>query len=220
MCIEEEQDSCSAAPRPRAAPAPTARRRARGRVGRGARRRPGLLFRFSALTFNAHRIHYDHPYATGVEGYPDLVVHGPLTAILLSELARATPRSRRHALVPGPCPAFANRRFWLTGHADGDGTVRHRRDPRRQPRGHDARGTLTQTRRVDDHERQPHLPREHQRVGPRPLDRVLPATWFRRRAPRAPQPDALRSTLAKFGETRAIGAESRCSGSVTTLGDG
>lgn len=41
------------------------------------------LFRFSALTFNGHRIHYDRAYATGVEGYPDLVVHGPLLALLL-----------------------------------------------------------------------------------------------------------------------------------------
>ena len=47
-----------------------------------------LLFRFSALTFNAHRIHYDRPYAMDEEGYPGLVVHGPLTAILLLKLAR------------------------------------------------------------------------------------------------------------------------------------
>ena len=47
-----------------------------------------LLFRFSALTNNSHRIHYDHSYATGVEGYPGLVVHGPLTAILLADLGR------------------------------------------------------------------------------------------------------------------------------------
>ena len=47
-----------------------------------------LLFRFSALTFNSHRIHYDWPYATGVEGYRGLVVHGPLTATLLLDLAR------------------------------------------------------------------------------------------------------------------------------------
>jgi 3-methylfumaryl-CoA hydratase len=45
------------------------------------------LFRFSALTYNGHRIHYDHPYATGVEGYPGLVVHGPLTALLLMDAA-------------------------------------------------------------------------------------------------------------------------------------
>lgn len=49
---------------------------------------PTLLFRFSALTFNAHRIHYDRPYATGVEGYAGLIVHGPLLALLLAELAR------------------------------------------------------------------------------------------------------------------------------------
>ncbi len=47
-----------------------------------------LLFRFSALTFNSHRIHYDLPYATEVEGYRGLVVHGPLTATLLLDLAR------------------------------------------------------------------------------------------------------------------------------------
>jgi 3-methylfumaryl-CoA hydratase len=41
------------------------------------------LFRFSALTFNGHRIHYDHPYATRTEGYPGLVVHAPLTALVL-----------------------------------------------------------------------------------------------------------------------------------------
>jgi 3-methylfumaryl-CoA hydratase len=48
---------------------------------------PVVLFRFSALTFNAHRIHYDLPYATS-EGYPDLVVHGPLQALLLGEFLR------------------------------------------------------------------------------------------------------------------------------------
>jgi 3-methylfumaryl-CoA hydratase len=47
-----------------------------------------LLFRFSALTFNSHRIHYDLPYAIGEEGYRGLVVHGPLTATLLLDLAR------------------------------------------------------------------------------------------------------------------------------------
>ena len=47
-----------------------------------------LLFRFSALTFNSHRIHYDLPYATDEEGYRGLVVHGPLTATLLLDLAR------------------------------------------------------------------------------------------------------------------------------------
>lgn len=49
---------------------------------------PLLFFRFSALTANAHRIHYDLPYATHVEGYPGLVVHGPLLALLALELPR------------------------------------------------------------------------------------------------------------------------------------
>jgi 3-methylfumaryl-CoA hydratase len=47
---------------------------------------PVLLFRYSALTFNGHRIHYDRKYVTEVEGYPGLVVHGPLIATLLMDL--------------------------------------------------------------------------------------------------------------------------------------
>jgi 3-methylfumaryl-CoA hydratase len=49
---------------------------------------PVLLFRYSAVTFNSHRIHYDYPYVTKVEGYPGLVVHGPLIATLLVDLFR------------------------------------------------------------------------------------------------------------------------------------
>jgi 3-methylfumaryl-CoA hydratase len=47
-----------------------------------------LLFRYSALTFNGHRIHYDRRYVTEVEGYPGLIVHGPLIATLLVDLVR------------------------------------------------------------------------------------------------------------------------------------
>ena len=47
-----------------------------------------LLFRYSALTFNGHRIHYDRDYVTSVEGYPGLIVHGPLIATLLVDLVR------------------------------------------------------------------------------------------------------------------------------------
>ena len=47
---------------------------------------PVLLFRYSALTFNGHRIHYDRSYCENAEGYPGLVVHGPLTATLLMDL--------------------------------------------------------------------------------------------------------------------------------------
>ena len=49
---------------------------------------PTMLFRYSALTFNGHRIHYDRDYATGIEGYAGLVVHGPLLATLMIGLAR------------------------------------------------------------------------------------------------------------------------------------
>ncbi|HYD60486.1 MAG TPA: MaoC family dehydratase N-terminal domain-containing protein [Noviherbaspirillum sp.] len=55
-----------------------------------------MLFRYSALTFNDHRIHYDRKYATGTEGYPGLVVHGPLIATLLLDLVR---RHRPEAVV-------------------------------------------------------------------------------------------------------------------------
>ncbi len=50
---------------------------------------PALLFRFSALTYNAHRIHYDRDYARDVEGYPGLFTHGPLQALAMAESARA-----------------------------------------------------------------------------------------------------------------------------------
>lgn len=50
---------------------------------------PTMLFRYSAVTFNAHRIHYDLPYATGEEGYPGLVVNGGLSTLLLWDLASA-----------------------------------------------------------------------------------------------------------------------------------
>jgi 3-methylfumaryl-CoA hydratase len=90
-CIEEEQDivyrepgAPVGAPEPcECAPAPA------GSWTRLVTPDPTLLFRFSALTFNAHRIHYDRTYATTVEGYPGLVVHGPLTAVLLMELVRS-----------------------------------------------------------------------------------------------------------------------------------
>lgn len=55
---------------------------------------PVLLFRYSALTFNGHRIHYDRRYVTEVEGYPGLIVHGPLLATLLADLVR------RHTEAP------------------------------------------------------------------------------------------------------------------------
>ena len=58
---------------------------------------PVLLFRFSALTFNGHLIHYDRPYAMETEKYPGLVVHGPLQAILMMEAARRWQPGKRPA---------------------------------------------------------------------------------------------------------------------------
>lgn len=66
-----------------------------------------LLFRFSALTFNAHRIHYDRPYAMHEEGYPGLVVHGPLIAVLLADLVhRHDPREITKFRFKGLAPLF------------------------------------------------------------------------------------------------------------------
>lgn len=69
-----------------------------------------LLFRYSALTFNGHRIHYDQDYATSVEGYPDLVVHGPLIATLLMNMAQKLRPDSRLADFEfyGLAPAFVN----------------------------------------------------------------------------------------------------------------
>jgi 3-methylfumaryl-CoA hydratase len=82
---------------------------------------PVLLFRFSALTYNGHRIHYDRPYATQVEGYPDLVVHGPLLALLALELPRRRApdrpvRSFEYRLVR---PAIVGSRIVSAGRARG-----------------------------------------------------------------------------------------------------
>jgi 3-methylfumaryl-CoA hydratase len=77
-----------------------------------------LLFRYSALTMNGHRIHYDRPYAVGQESYPALVVHGPLQATLLAALAA------RHCATPltgfdfrGQSPAFDGTTLHVCGGA-------------------------------------------------------------------------------------------------------
>ncbi|RZT08230.1 3-methylfumaryl-CoA hydratase [Duganella sp. CF402] len=82
---------------------------------------PVLLFRYSALTFNSHRIHYDHPYVVQEEGYPDLVVHGPLCATLLVEEVRRQYPDRRIAAFEFKAlsPLFANAEFGIGGCLDG-----------------------------------------------------------------------------------------------------
>ena len=94
---------------------------------------PVLLFRYSALTFNSHRIHYDRPYATGVEGYPGLVVHGPLLATLLIDILR---RHRPEATVTAFAfqavrPLFDTADFTICGgpHDDGSSATLWARTP-------------------------------------------------------------------------------------------
>jgi len=84
-----------------------------------------LLLRYSALTFNAHRIHYDKPYVTQVEGYPGLVVHGPLIATLLMDLLR---RQLPDATVidfsfKAQRPCFAGNTLHLCGQPSADGKM-------------------------------------------------------------------------------------------------
>ncbi len=76
---------------------------------------PVDLFRFSAVTFNAHRIHYDQRYAQEVEGYPDLVVHGPFTAIKLLDYAnRSAGREMRTFAFRGAAPLFVSQPIRLS----------------------------------------------------------------------------------------------------------
>jgi 3-methylfumaryl-CoA hydratase len=84
-----------------------------------------LLFRYSALTFNGHRIHYDRAYAREQEGYPDLVVHGPLTATLLQQLAldRDAGRALARFDFRGVTPLFVGRTFLLEGRQAEDGAL-------------------------------------------------------------------------------------------------
>lgn len=88
---------------------------------------PVLLFRYSALTFNGHRIHYDRSYVTEVEGYPGLVVHGPLVATLLLDLLR---QQLPHAHIASYTfravrPVFDTHHFFVCGEPHADGKTIH-----------------------------------------------------------------------------------------------
>lgn len=123
LCISEEQNlvyreaPCEPMPQPPGEPAPMA-----ADWSRTLQPDPVLLFRYSALTYNSHRIHYDRDYAVREEFYPGLVVHGPLLATLLLDLV-----AREH---PSQCvtsfrfraqrPAFDFNPLLLCGRCDGD----------------------------------------------------------------------------------------------------
>jgi 3-methylfumaryl-CoA hydratase len=126
LCVTEEQDivyraavqpvgAPAAAPPPQGAPATPAWTRA-------AVPDAVLLFRYSALTYNGHRIHYDADYARSVEGYPERVVNGGLTTLLLLEAAGAA-LGRPFATVAtrNVRPLFVDRPISLCGTAASDG---------------------------------------------------------------------------------------------------
>lgn len=123
VCIEEEQEIVyrDAARTPLPAPQPVEPPPTRpGAWSRTVTADSVLLFRFSALTFNAHRIHYDRDYAIAEEGYPGLVVHGPLTAMLLSDLVRRhDPRPIVAYRFRAKAPLFEGAPFRLIGMPEG-----------------------------------------------------------------------------------------------------
>jgi len=126
-CIVEEQDIVyrEATP-PGAAPAARPERfDGDAQWGRSVEPDTTLLFRYSALTFNGHRIHYDLAYARNEEGYADLVVHGPLTATLLQQLALEQGGGKPLARFEfrGVNPLFVGRAFRIEGRDAGDGTL-------------------------------------------------------------------------------------------------
>jgi itaconyl-CoA hydratase/mesaconyl-C4 CoA hydratase len=101
---------------------------------------PVMLFRYSAVTFNSHRIHYDEAYVTQHEGYPGLVVHGPLIATLMCRACvRANPGREVASLsYRGLRPLIASRAFQISGRLEGaaganlwaeqNGTLAHQAD--------------------------------------------------------------------------------------------
>jgi 3-methylfumaryl-CoA hydratase len=114
------------AAKPGAAVSPATRAPDRSSWERRVNPDPVLLFRYSALTFNGHRIHYDRTYVTEVEGYPGLVVHGPLIATLLLDLLQ---RELPHARVSrfqfkALRPLFDLHPFSVCGAEAGDKSVR------------------------------------------------------------------------------------------------
>lgn len=120
LAVEERQDIVyREADRPGRAPL-TLPAAEQGEHRRQARAEAPLLFRYSALTFNTHRIHYDRRYATEVEGYPGLVVHGPLQATLLCNYAAELHgASLQRFQFRGVAPLFDDDAFVLHAREDG-----------------------------------------------------------------------------------------------------
>lgn len=138
VLVEDERDIVYREPVPPGEPAAAADPGGRavfppeaGEVGRlELDASPALLFRFSALTYNAHRIHYDRDYARDVEGYPGLVVHGPLQAIAMAQAARTqAPADRPVAFEYRlTAPLFEGQGLIATAVAAKDGILTQVRD--------------------------------------------------------------------------------------------
>lgn len=115
LCVREEQDIVYREPNPpklNSGDAPE-----QGAWSEVIEPTPTLLFRYSAVTFNGHRIHYDHPYVTDTEGYSGLVVHGPMIATFnLRAFIRAHPDKRvRHFAYRGVRPLNVPATFRVGG---------------------------------------------------------------------------------------------------------
>jgi len=140
LCISEEQDIVYREPSPPklegSVPAPQAQ------WSENIEPTPVMLFRYSAVTFNGHRIHYDEPYVTQAEGYPGLVVHGPMIATLQCQaFTNAHPDKEVVSFsYRGLRPLVAPRPFQVAGMltqdntaqlwAEQDGTLAHQADLR------------------------------------------------------------------------------------------
>lgn len=126
LCLREQHDIVyREAPRADAASPPPRPAPEGGAFARSIRPDPVLLFRYSALTFNGHRIHYDLPFCRA-EGYPGLVVHGPLLATLLTDLIRRErPQARLAAFAfRALAPVFDTEGFSVHGAAAGGDAMR------------------------------------------------------------------------------------------------
>jgi 3-methylfumaryl-CoA hydratase len=128
VCIREEHDivyrEASAAPVGAAVPASTAHGELCADLTRQWTPTGTQLFRYSALTFNGHRIHYDQDYCRNVEGYDNLVVHGPLSATLLAGLGETLARRPlRRFVYRGLRPATLGQTLALKARSLDDGSM-------------------------------------------------------------------------------------------------
>jgi 3-methylfumaryl-CoA hydratase len=124
-CVEEQDIVYREAARPGEQPRPARPAPGGARWSKTVLPDPVLLFRYSALTFNGHRIHYDQPYVTGVEGYAGLIVHGPLMGMLQLELARRSHASKTIGSFEfrALSPAFANAALTVGARGENDGSL-------------------------------------------------------------------------------------------------